>query len=151
MRKAFTLVELLVVIGLIALLIAILLPALSVALQQAKTVQCLSNLRQMVIAAQMYVGENQGMYPVAQWGTESWDFSNIDGKIVPGLLWAHRGVTQIQQCPAFDGASNSPGDPFTGYNYNTSFIGHGQFEAIERLTKASQVRHSSKTALFGDG
>lgn len=151
MRRAFTLVELLVVIGLITVLVGVLLPALSVARRQARSVQCLSNLRQMAVVAQAYVYENRGLYPVAYWDSESWDFSTIDGKVVPGLLWEHRGPTAVQQCPEFEGEANSPGDPYTGYNYNTSYIGHGQFEAVPAPMKAGQLRHSSRTALFGDG
>lgn len=61
MRKAFTLIELLVVISIIALLIAILLPALSSARDSAKSIQCLSNLKNYGVAHAAYQAENDGV------------------------------------------------------------------------------------------
>src|SRR5829696_7403637 len=63
-RAGFTLVELLVVIGIIAILIALLLPTLAKAREQANRTACLSNLRQLSVAAVRYAHENRGMFPI---------------------------------------------------------------------------------------
>ena len=166
-KKGFTLIELLVVISVIALLVSILMPAMSRARQQAKSLYCLNNIRQMVIAANTYANSNDDYYPIAYYTQKkngiryyySWDFTTRkDWSITPakevvesGLLWQGEPISEVQQCPSFKGDDNWFADPHTGYNYNTSYIGTNETTTPVRSARSTEVKRASETALFGDG
>jgi prepilin-type N-terminal cleavage/methylation domain-containing protein/prepilin-type processing-associated H-X9-DG protein len=102
----FTLVELLVVIAVIAVLIAMLLPALNTARQAALATQCLSNLRQSYMGFQFYAGDNKDWYPVTathqSFGTiRTWPWQLVSGYdisfVAGGKSYVNR---QVSLCPS---------------------------------------------------
>ena len=106
-RRAFTLVELLVVIGIIALLIAILLPSLGRARESAQRLACLSNLRQLGNAFVMYTNYNKGTFPRPAVNAlpEDWIYwhsgRNLDeSRVVPYLSAEVRFNPGVFRCPS---------------------------------------------------
>lgn len=163
-KKAFTLIELLVVIAIVSVMMGLVIPSLARAKEQGREVYCQSNLRQLHIAAMVYAQCQRGFFPIAYYSTSSmtekvsycWDFTvrrYSDGSriVEAGILWQGDTIEKIQQCPSFRGSSNMAADPFTGYNYNTSYIGHGQSERIPLPAKTGDIRKPGSCALFGDG
>ena len=93
LADGFTLIELLVVISIIALLIALLLPALSQARQSAQNIGCMSNQRQVMLATHLYVDENEGYFPRGAnrcFTLDTW---------WPTTLQPHVGTYDVFTCP----------------------------------------------------
>jgi prepilin-type N-terminal cleavage/methylation domain-containing protein/prepilin-type processing-associated H-X9-DG protein len=175
-RVGFTLVELLVVIGIIALLISILLPALGKARMSARRVSCLSNLRQLAVAMQVYLAQDKGVFP----GHKE-NFNNP-----PAPYWADdilgddtTGKTKystLLDCPAQGTDTNGGyGHVWTfsndangvSYGYNAFFLGHyaysdglngsnppeyGYATPLPPLdwVHVNQVKHPTECLLFAD-
>ncbi len=157
-RKGFSLLELLIVMAIIAVLIAVLLPALAMAQQTAQSTICLNNLRQLGLMADVYTSENKGYYPPAYYGSGNvlnWAFNVQTGKDAPGILWMGQTTSlEVMVCPA---VSQTPaaGQICLGYNYNTSYIGHGALEVpggkMMPPAAVTAVSTPALCALFGDG
>jgi prepilin-type processing-associated H-X9-DG protein len=110
-RRAFTLVELVVVIGIIMLLIAIALPSLTNARNYANTVQCANNLRQLAMALIGYANENQGAFPPSSVETtQFWYQQDKIGQWITTPLVLSDGTlgNGVMRCPSdFDDAVRS--------------------------------------------
>ena len=150
--RAFTMVKLLVVIGIVAVLIAILLPVLGKARAQANRVACLSNIKQLGAAILMYCNDNDGYFPTCAWWDEGlaykpypedwvhWQANrSLDDSAIAKYVGRGEQLKNLLRCPA---------DRFDGRKPQRNHAGAGAVpvQLCDELRRRVQLKSVSRTA-----
>lgn len=136
----FTLLELLVVIAIIAILVGLLLPALSTAKSRAHSIACANNLRQFQLAFQLYTDDNNHRMPLNKEGAPFGYWQSVDGAWVVGnaqrdttdenlrrgTLWDYMGAARSYSCPADRSTVNGHSAMRRFRSYGLNFNLNGQ-------------------------
>lgn len=152
-KRAFTLIELLAVMAIIAILAAILLPAMARARDKARQTACISNLKQVNLAIHLYADDNSGSLPVLP-NPNPWP--NGIGAYYKQLVKGYLGLKgpaspdeTVFTCPSDRTMKTQLGHAFTSFTFNGYEVGSG---AIPRITgrKLDAIKNSAKAVLVGE-
>lgn len=171
-RRAFSLVELLTVIGIISVLMGLLMPTMGKARESARRAMCASNLRQLHVASMAYATDNRGYLPPAHYNfitknlhrwhgtrgtlSQSFDFSGSP-------LRKYLQVSAIKQCPSFEPSAEGFEGSAGGYGYNNRYLGSSGDSASGSMSilkkeanylnvpaKISMIASPGQTVMFAD-
>lgn len=158
-RRGLTLLEVLVVIGVLGVVFAVGLRCSFNARENALDVQCKSNLRQLARLCTAYALETGefpwGMNVVEGYSSYCWDFvkRTDSANREPGVMWGDCKLESVVSCPKCRHESdNWDGSGYTGYNYNCAYVGKvkGDAGARKKPLKWSAVKRPDRLLLFGD-
>ena len=162
-KQIFTLIELLVVIAIIAILAAMLLPALNKARDKAKTTGCTNNLKTQGTATSMYQADNRDFFPIRAFKETNSGYSAFDlicqyittPRVYNGVSYHYKDITlrgpggqylilsPVFGCPAFEYSSET-----RNYQWNYWLIG-GRYN-LPILSQATKVKNPTRIYMIGD-
>src|SRR5262245_16454201 len=169
-RRAFTLIELMVVIAIIAILAALLLPTLAKAKVAGKSVDCINNLKQLQMGWLMYAHDHNDNLPANKWRNDNWQNDCPEGGQVTADSWVWGDTTQDRDTwnikngslfPYINAVStyHCPADKSTLYwsrkiprkrSYSLSFYMNGKEVYPQVKSKLCQIREPAKVFAFLD-
>ena len=158
-ESGFTLIELLVVIAIIALLMGILMPALSRVKDQARTIRCAANLKQYGIGMRMYLDDNAYRFPTRNEWMSSVEGSSWlkEGETPNGTFWPYVKAEECHMCPVFAQLVKTDErfyDTRVSYLLNSYIGNNGEIwsnwlgAGVKGIKKETEVYHPSEVVLF---